>query len=84
MLLPQFNRLPDAIAHAREAVRLAPDLPDAFIVLGDLLMNAGHSGEATGVYGEALPKTRQTLACAIATAPRCWSTIGHRRRFAAA
>jgi Flp pilus assembly protein TadD len=51
-----MNRLPEAIDHAREALRLAPDLLDASAVLCDLLMTAGRSEEALGVYEAAVPR----------------------------
>jgi tetratricopeptide (TPR) repeat protein len=55
------KRLPDALAQAQEAVRLAPNSVGANAVLGDVLLAMGRKDEARQAYEKAL-KLAQTVA----------------------
>jgi tetratricopeptide (TPR) repeat protein len=52
--LLEAGRVPEAMSHLREALRLEPDLANAHVNLGNALLQTGHPLDAISQYQEAL------------------------------
>lgn len=67
-----LNRLRNALTECQEAIRLAPDLPDAHLLRGILLESLGRKGEAREAFRDAArldPALRQTRPDVFAEEP---------------
>jgi tetratricopeptide (TPR) repeat protein len=54
VVLARSGRVPEAIAHYQEALRLKPDFPDVYNDLGTVFAKAGHFPEAIAYYERAI------------------------------
>jgi tetratricopeptide (TPR) repeat protein len=83
MQLQGTGRLPEAIRHYKQALRLYPDLADAHINLGNAMLQSGRIREAIGHYEQALrikpdfPKAHNDFGVALARLGRLPEAISH-------